>query len=116
MEMADAHRSKHKRRMLIANVVVIFLIAAITVYIFLSGDNRSNKLFSVVLYTTEALLIFMLIAWACALYRLYRDVKHSRKLLPNKKIFRLHAGLLSASLFLLLALTIVKQLATNEPN
>lgn len=56
----------------------------------------------------------MLIAWSWALFSLYRDVKHSEKLLPDKKIFLLHGSLLTAFLVLLLAQTIIQEIADKQ--
>ena len=55
----------------------------------------------------------MLVAWAWSLFRLYRDIKYSEKLLPDKKIFILHASLLIAFLLILLTQTIIIQLANK---
>jgi hypothetical protein len=41
-----------------------------------------------------------LFAWAWTLIRLYKDIKHSEKLLPNKRIFILHGSLLTGYLLL----------------
>ena len=41
-----------------------------------------------------------LFAWAWTLIRLYKDIKHSEKLLPNKRIFILHGSLLTIYLLL----------------
>jgi hypothetical protein len=41
-----------------------------------------------------------MVGWAWTLIRLYRDIDHSEKLLPNKRIFILHGSLLGAYLVL----------------
>ena len=41
-----------------------------------------------------------MLAWACTLIRLYKDIEHSEKLLPNKRIFIQHGSLLFGFLFL----------------
>ena len=58
----------------------------------------------------------MLAAWAWALFRLYRDVKHSRKLLPDKNIFILHGSLLTAFLVIYLVQTVIQQVAEKKPS
>ena len=45
-----------------------------------------------------------MLTWGWTLIRLYRDIEHSEKLLPNKHIFILHGSLLTGYL-LLFALT-----------
>jgi hypothetical protein len=45
-----------------------------------------------------ATLVFQFLCsttWAWTLIRLYRDVSHSEKLLPNKRIFLIHGALLT---------------------
>ena len=56
----------------------------------------------------------MLVAWAWSLFRLYRDIKHSEKLLPDKKIFILHGSLLIAFLLTLLTQTIILEIADTQ--
>ena len=58
----------------------------------------------------------MLAAWAWTLFRLYRDVKHSRKLLPDKNIFILHGSLLTAFLVIYLVQTVTLQIGEKKPS
>ena len=41
-----------------------------------------------------------MLAWAWTLIRLYKDIEHSEKLLPNKRIFILHGSLIGGYLVL----------------
>jgi hypothetical protein len=36
-----------------------------------------------------------MIAWTWTLVRLYKDIKHAEKLLPNKRLFKIHGILLA---------------------
>ena len=51
--------------------------------------------------------------WGYTLIRLYKDVKASEKLLPNKWLFFLHGSLLSLYLILLLTGIIFQELADD---
>ena len=48
-----------------------------------------------------------MLAWAWTLVRLYKDVRQSKKLLPNKGIFKLHGWLLAAYLLIFLVVQVV---------
>ncbi len=51
-------------------------------------------------------------AWAWTLIRLYKDIKHSNKLLPSKGIFILHGSLLTGFLLLFA----MEEILTNARN
>ena len=74
---------KFKCRLIAANIgasILILLISFLRLFIFQVG---------------------CLIAWAWTLMRLYKDIQHSEKLLPKKRIFKLHGYLLTAYFLLL---------------
>ena len=79
-----AQVDSQRKGMLIANIVMILLIAANTVMFFLAGGNYQGTLFIFADYSFQVLLWGMLIAWAWSLFRVYKDIKHSEKLLPYK--------------------------------
>ena len=55
-------------------------------------------------------------AWVCTLFRLYKDIEHSEKLLPNKQVFILHGYLLSGYLLLYIIINVVVSVAYNMEN
>lgn len=95
------------RSMLVANIVAAIFIAANVACFAIEGALDIGKLFVIQDYTFQIMLWTMLAAWACALIKLYREVKHSEKLLPDKKLFILHGSLLTVYLILYLIQTIV---------
>ncbi len=83
-----------------SNVIisVLILLISITAYFGVILDKHMLHLDTV--YSSFVLQIGCLFAWAWILIRLYKDIEHSEKLLPNKRIFILHASLLSVYLLL----------------
>lgn len=105
--------------MVAVNIVVMLLIILdTTVYwIALASKNNAKKKTMLLLetYLFETLLWVFLAVWSCALFKLYRDVNSSKRLLPDKKIFIFHGVLLTAFLILYLVDTIVLQIAYSKP-
>ena len=83
-----------------ANVTMTLLILAIAVCYYV-GIKKADHL-PLEIATANWLLFpsFLTVLWAWPLYKLYRDTRNSKNLLPNKKIFILHGSLIV--LFLLL--------------
>ena len=96
-----------QKTLLVITIIVGLLIAANTLCWYLDYYMTGYKLYFIANYSYQALLWGMLIAWAWSLFRLYRDIKHSEKLLPDKQIFILHGGLLTGYLIIYLVYTIL---------
>lgn len=84
--------------MLIANILMAILIAAdffiMTISVARALSGNPGKLICIGDDLTQIMLWSMFAAWAWAMFKLYRDVKHSEKLLPDKKIFIVPGSLL----------------------
>jgi hypothetical protein len=87
---------KFRRCMKIINMVVILVIIVIGVV--MSSEN--DKISLIAFYCMDVLLWSFMLAWAWTLVKLYRGVKNSKKLLPNKNVFLLHGSLLTLYLVL----------------
>jgi len=70
------------------------LVIALSVCFYLGWRLANGTLYSIGSYGWLALVTLFTFAWAWTLYKLYRDTVHSAKLLPDKRIFKLHASLL----------------------
>lgn len=73
------------------------------------------------MYLSGAYLLFLIetacmIAWGWTLWKLYRDVKNAQQLLPNKRIFQLHASVLVLYLIVFLAYIIAVQELEKHPS
>lgn len=82
--------------MMAANVAVLALVLVLTAAGFFAEPTPGNKWIIAIDYTQLGLFWAFMIAWAWTLVKLYRDIKHSKKLLPNKRVFKLHGFLLFA--------------------
>lgn len=100
-----------RKTMFIANVCVFAFIAMLTICWLIMGDNLQGTFYFILSYAYQAFMWGMLIAWVASLIKLYRDVKHSEKLLPDKKNFIWHGSLLALYLTLSLAAVIISQIA-----
>lgn len=94
---------------MIANVAVMTVIIALGVLWYFVDDSSGFSYFFAV-YSMQVLLWLFLGAWVVTLVKLYRDLKHSKKLLPNKRIFIVHGSLLTTFLVLFLLAMILTQL------
>jgi len=74
-------------------ISILILVIAITLYFGIALDP--SKLYSVAENSTFVFQVGCLFAWACTLIKLYKEIEHSEKLLPNKRIFILHGCLLT---------------------
>lgn len=87
----------------VSNVLgsLLILFFALTIYFGLHKDIAK------LLYVSDLMQLsfqfLCLLAWGLTLIRLYRDIKNSEKLLPNKRLFTFH-GLSLATYLLLYAL------------
>ena len=88
----DAVR-RFKRNMLVANILCPLLILAFSVCIYF-GYWTGNKFYYIGNYGWLSMIAIFTLTWGWTLFKLYRDTVHSKKLLPNKKIFILHGSLL----------------------
>ena len=78
-----------------ANIFASILIIAISATMCLALFFQYPKLFSIA-YSVAIFFRFLCsVAWAWTLIRLYKDIKHSEKLLPNKRVFFIHGSLLT---------------------
>jgi hypothetical protein len=78
-----------------ANISASIVIIAISAFFSIADFYESVKL---LLIANGAAVVFELLcsfAWAWTLIRLYKDITHSEKLLPNKRIFFIHGSLLT---------------------
>ena len=83
-----------------SNVIISVLILLISITAYFGVILDKHMLHLVTVYSSFVLQIGCLFAWAWILIRLYKDIEHSEKLLPNKRIFILHGSLLSVYLLL----------------
>ena len=79
--------------MVVANVLCPLLILAFSVCAYF-GYDTANLFYYIGNYGWLAMIAIFTLTWGWTLFKLYRDVVHSKKLLPNKKIFILHGSLL----------------------
>jgi len=101
-KIAEVHRFKIRIRN--ANIVCPLLVIVLSVCGYIGGQiNPDGWLYIIGAYGWLALVFAFTAVWGWMLYKLYRDTLHSRKLLPDKRIFILHGVLL----VLFLALTLV---------
>lgn len=103
-----------KRRMVITTIIVLMLIAGTTTLWYFLGYDWTGKIWIAASTCYQTLLWSMLLTWAWSLYSLYRDVKHSKKLLPEKKLFILHGSLLASFLVCFLLSTTLWQVANRD--
>ncbi len=89
------------------NVGVIVFIVLISIALCIEADFNST-LFLVLASLITAYQWICMIVWGCSLIKLYRDVAHSKKLLPNKFLFIIHGSLLSAYIIVLILSDIVE--------
>jgi len=97
--------TESRRKLTIANVCAGILIMAMSTCFYVGNRREDGYLLQMIAAYSE--LVFQMgcmVAWACTLVRLYKDINHSEKLLPKKRIFILHGSLLVAYL-LVFALT-----------
>ena len=90
-KIAAVHR--FKRNMVVANILCPLLILAFSVCIYF-GFYKDNPFYFIGYYGWLAMIAIFTLTWGWTLFKLYRDTVHSKKLLPNKKIFILHGSLL----------------------
>lgn len=72
--------------MKVANVTVVIIVAILT-GLFIAAGPKQDKIYFIAKYSMLSLLTLFLLVWAGTLVRLYRRVKNSDKLLPNKQVF-----------------------------
>ena len=107
--------------MLVLNIVAVLIIFTITALEFSyqyydnNGLNtvKSYRFYFTGYYMSLSFVSVCTIIWGYTLIRLYKDVKTSEKLLPNKKLFFLHGSLLSLYLILLLTGILMQRIADN---
>ena len=89
--------------MLAVNVIAAVVIVSLSFmyafgYLRVIVCGKGLKLFFLSFYLDVAFQTICIVAWGVTLCALYRHVKASDKLLPNKKSFILHGMLLSSYL------------------
>ncbi len=87
----------------IANISASILIIAISAFFSIVYFYYRLKLQLIAEYAVLFYQLLCSVAWAWTLIRLYKDITHSEKLLPNKRIFFIHGSLLTIYFTLLLA-------------
>ena len=102
-KLAAVHR--FKRIMKAANVVIPLLILACEVCVYTAYFDDSIALYDFGAWGWLTLMAIFTCTWGWTLYKLYRDTRHSKKLLPDKRIFIFH-GLLLVFFILCYALSI----------
>lgn len=83
------------RRLTIAHVAVAIYLVVVFAFEFWYRDPHS-VVWQILNWVALVYLSACLIAWVVTLIKLYRDVKQSEKVLPNKRVFILHGVVLSA--------------------
>ena len=76
------------------NTFVASLIVALSVCYYLALVRESNLLKQIALTSSLVFQMACVLAWGCTLIKIYREVKQTKKLLPNKRVFTLHGCLL----------------------
>ena len=95
--------TRFKRCMLGVSALVVLLIVGDSACLFLGYVLEDDVLISVADHVYTGLLATFMMLWACTLFKLYRDVKSSSTLLPAKRVFQMHGGLLVAYLAIIIA-------------
>ena len=90
-----AEVSQFKLRIKIANVLFPLLVLACSVCIYFGYKLENAWFYNIGSYGWLSLVTSFTLTWGWMLYKLYRDTVHSKKLLPNKRIFILHGSLLA---------------------
>ena len=80
--------------MKIANGTVLILTIVLNVLFYIAALHGYVFMYFFSAYSQTVLLWVFLLAWGITLWKLYRSVNHSAKLLPNKKVFISHAAIL----------------------
>lgn len=89
-----AQVKRFERCLLFANVAVILFAVGISAMIWVAEDPDTKE-YSIAQYLEGIFFWVCLVIWGLALIKLYRDVKQSEKILPNKRIFVVHGTLLT---------------------
>jgi hypothetical protein len=102
LKSADELESVNKFRccFTFANIAISIVILLISITMYLAFVLDSKKLIAATLDSTFVFQLVCMLAWTLTLINLYRDINHSEKLLPNKRVFLLHGCLLTCSLLL----------------
>ena len=84
---------RFRQKMKLANVLVgiSIVVASVSVGI---GENTDNAIYYAGSYFLYGMQIAFLLIWAWTLIKLYKEIKHSKRLLPDKRVFILHGILL----------------------
>ncbi len=96
-----------------ANITISIMIILISITLYLAVVLNSKVLIAVTDNSTLVFQFVFMLAWALTLINLYRDIKHSDKLLPNKRMFLLHGCLLTSYLFIYASNLIMIHVAIN---
>lgn len=99
--------------MKVANVTVVIIVAILT-GLFIAAGPKQDKIYFIAKYSMLSLLTLFLLVWAGTLVRLYRRVKNSDKLLPNKQVFLVHGVLLGVYLTFSALETCLAEAATHN--
>ena len=86
-----------------ANISASILIIAIGASFSIAYFYENVKLYLIANYATLVFQSLCAVAWAWTLIKLYREIAHSEKLLPNKRIFLIHGSLLTVYYLIYLA-------------
>lgn len=98
------------------NIFILILIVVISASVYFGARIGSPILFSLANILTIVFQFGCLLAWTLTLIRLYKDIKHSEKLLPNKRIFILHGSLLASYLFLYVLYQVIYSVYIHSEN
>ena len=91
----DVSVRKFRCWLTLANIFVTILILVITACEYFGDTYRNLRLLTVSDYSSVTFQFLCMIAWTWTLIRLYNDIKHVEKLLPNKRLFKIHGILLA---------------------
>lgn len=91
---------RFRRCLNITNIIISLLILLISASLYFAIRRGSTVLLKIGTLSTLVFQVGCLIAWSWTLIKLYKDIKHSEKLLPKKIIFKLQGALLGLKLLI----------------
>ena len=112
----DVSVRKFRCWLTLANILVTILILVITACEYFGDTYQYLRLLTVSDYSSVTFQFLCMIAWTWTLIRLYRNIEHSEKLLPKKRLFILHGSLLTGYLLLFALDQILVCVALNLEN
>jgi len=91
----DVSVRKFRCWLTLSNILVTIIILVISACEYFGDTYQFLRLLAVSDYSSVTFQFLCMIAWTWTLVRLYKDIKHAEKLLPNKRLFKIHGILLA---------------------